>query len=217
MSAELDRMTNVSAAFLDKLLKHEKLASEAKARYYAAVAAKAMVEKRIEDDRELKKRSEEQSKKEEAELDNAALPEEALQEIANLKTEREMAEKALNSYQGKLADIISKGKEKLKEEHKDGGPAKKAKQATAGAGEAKEDDVMEGTATDGAGSSFREAPVTAAPPATTKEAAARARREELKKDAEVKSVVFVAGAAAAKPQVKGRGKAQNQRKGKKNN
>lgn len=163
LSAELDRMTNVGAAYLDKFLKHEKLASEAKARCYAPVAAKAMVEKRIEDDRELKTRSEEQSKEEEAELDNAALPEEALQEIANLKTERETPEKALNSYQGKLADIISKGKAKLKEEHKDGGPAKKAQQAAARAGEAKEDDVMEGTARDGAGSSFENLPLPQLP------------------------------------------------------
>lgn len=39
----------------------------------------------------------------------------------------------------------------------------------------------------------------------------------MKKDAEAKSLVFVAGAAAAKPQAKGRGNAQNQRKGKKSN
>lgn len=214
LSAELDRMTNVSAAYLDKLLKHEKLASESKARYYAAVAAKAIVEKRIEDDRELKKKIEEQSKEQEADLDNAALPEEALKEIADLKAERETAEQALNSYQDKLAAIISKGKEKLKEDHKDGGPAKKAKQESAGRGEGKDED-MSGNAAEGTDNGYREAVDTTAAPATSKEAAVRARREELKKDAEVKSAVFVAEAAAVKPQTKAKAKAQAQRRKKK--
>ena len=132
LSAELSRVHNLAGHFLEKYLKLERQLKEVRAKHDEAVMAEVRLEKRQSDDYEQKKRLATKAEEMEAELHDDKLPADMLEAKAGILREIAKAEKELLGAKEKMTVFSADAAKKMRDEHKDGLPAKRHR-AAAGA------------------------------------------------------------------------------------
>lgn len=125
LSAEFDKLVTVGEAKVKKLVKFELMVERLKNEYNAVKTAEAMVLKRIDSNHELKVKQERQQKDLEMPLEAAKYPAQYIQKLADLKAKKEQMEMDLAKLPEEYAQLHSQAEAAMREEHKDGAPAKK--------------------------------------------------------------------------------------------